>query len=164
MVTGPGPRIDLLGGRAAPEPRQDCSAAEVRAMVDAMPCASGRKVLELARISRSTGIHVIAATGLHTARYYEGAPWTREEPPAVLGELFRADIETGIDRYDYTGPVVRRTSHRAGIIKCAPLCERPDAAERRVFEAAASAHLATGALLLTHIARRAWGRSPSSSC
>lgn len=119
-------------------------------MVNAMPCASGRKVLELARISRSTGIHVIAATGLHTARYYEGAPWTREESSAVLGELFRADIETGIDRYDYTGPVVRRTSHRAGIIKCATLCERPDAAERRVFEAAASAHLATGAPLLTH--------------
>lgn len=144
------PHIHLPSAEDAIAELGDCAAAGVRAMVDAMPCASGRKVLELASISRSTGIHVVAATGLHTARYYEGAPWTREEPAAVLGELFRADIETGIDRYDYTGPVVSRTSHRAGIIKCATLGQRPDAGERRVFEAAARVHLATGAPVLTH--------------
>ena len=144
------PHIHLPSADDAIAELGDCADAGVGAMVDAMPCASGRKVLALAHISRSTGVHVVAATGLHTARYYEGAPWTREEAAAVLGELFRADIETGIDRYDYTGPVVRRTSHRAGIIKCATLGRRPDAAERRVFEAAARAHLATGAPVLTH--------------
>jgi 5-phospho-D-xylono-1,4-lactonase len=45
---------------------------------------------------------------------------------------------------------VRRTSHRAGIIKIATLGVAPDDRERRVFEAAAAAHHRTGAPIITH--------------
>ena len=128
----------------------ECVSAGVGAMVDAMPCAAGRDVAKLGKISASTGAHVIAATGLHTARYYPGLRWTRAESADVLAELFRLDIDEGIDSYDYTGPMVRRTHYRAGIIKVATLGERPDDAERRAFEAAVLAQRATGAPILTH--------------
>jgi phosphotriesterase-related protein len=115
-----------------------------------MPCASGRNVLKLAEVSRATGVHVVAATGLHTAKYYAAAPWATALSPAALADLFTADIEEGIDRFDYTGPVVERTPHRAGIIKVATTGESPNDAERRLFEAAAIAHHRTGAPVLTH--------------
>jgi phosphotriesterase-related protein len=127
-----------------------CRCEGVGAMVDVMPAASGRNVGRLAEISRRTGMHIVACTGLHTSKYYEGHPWALKESSEVLAELFVADIEKGIDTYDYTGPVVRRTSHRAGILKVATLEERPTERERRVFAAAAQTHDVTGVPLLTH--------------
>jgi 5-phospho-D-xylono-1,4-lactonase len=139
-------------------PSADDAAAEVRAcadagvgtMLDAMPCAAGRDVVKLAAVSRATGVHLVAATGLHTAKYYDGRPWTQEEDESVLADLFTADVVDGIDRYDYGGPVVRRTEHRAGVVKAATAADRPTAAERRVFAAAAVTVAGTGVPLLTH--------------
>lgn len=127
-----------------------CSAAGVNAMVDAMPAASGRGPLRLAEISRRTGVHVIACTGFHTSKYYEGQRWTSEEPADVLAEFFIADVMEGIDRYDYMGPVIRRTEHRAGILKVAVLEDEPTPRDIRVFQAAAISHAETGVPILTH--------------
>jgi phosphotriesterase-related protein len=127
-----------------------CATAGVGAMLDAMPCASGRDVVKLAAISRATGVHLVATTGLHTAKYYAGRPWTQEEGEDVLAELFTADVVEGIDRYDYGGPVVRRTGHRAGAVKAATSGDRPTASERRAFTAAAETVRRTGVPLLTH--------------
>ncbi|HEX7099480.1 MAG TPA: aryldialkylphosphatase [Acidimicrobiia bacterium] len=144
------PHIHLPSAEDAIGEVRRCRAAGVGAMVDAMPCASGRNVLKLAEVSRATGVHVVAATGLHTAKYYAAAPWATALSPAALADLFTADIEEGIDRFDYTGPVVERTPHRAGIIKVATTGESPNDAERRLFEAAAITHHRTGAPVLTH--------------
>jgi phosphotriesterase-related protein len=127
-----------------------CTAAGVGAMVDAMPAASGRDPDRLAAISRGSGVHVIACTGLHTSKYYEGQQWTAEESPEILAGLFIADVVDGIDRYDYMGPVIRRTAHRAGILKVAVLEDAPTPRDVRVFEAAAEAQAVTGVPILTH--------------
>jgi predicted metal-dependent phosphotriesterase family hydrolase len=68
----------------------------------------------------------------------------------VLAELFIADVLDGIDRYDYMGPVVRRTPHRAGILKVGVLENAPTVRDIGVFEAAAVAHERTGVPILTH--------------
>jgi 5-phospho-D-xylono-1,4-lactonase len=144
------PHISLPSVEEAVGEVRRCAAAGVGAMVDAMPCAAGRNIVKLVEVSRRTGVAVVATTGLHTARYYAAAPWAREARPDVLADLFVADIEQGVDRFDYTGPVVERTSHRAGVVKVATMGDRPDQAERRAFEAAAQAHLRTGAPVMTH--------------
>lgn len=127
-----------------------CAAAGVNAMVDALPCAIGRHPERLAAISRATGIHIIATTGLHTSRWYPGFSWANELPAPQLADLFVADVEEGIDRFDYCGPVVARTPHRAGLIKVGTLQEEPDERDRRTFAAAAETHLRTGVPILTH--------------
>lgn len=120
------------------------------AVVDAMPCDAGRNVAKLAELSRRTGVHVIAPTGLHHDRYYGPAHWSHRISVEELAELFVADIELGIDANDYSGPIVRRTAHRAGVIKVAGTATFPEERDARVFEAAAIAHGRTGAPILTH--------------
>jgi phosphotriesterase-related protein len=144
------PEIYLASAAHAIEDLQPCVAAGLGAAVDTIPAACGRGPRRLASISETTGVAIIACTGLHTAKFYAGHPWAIETDPEQLAELFVADIVDGIDRFDYTGPVVDRTAHRAGILKMATLGERPDDRETRLFGAGALTHHQTGVPLLTH--------------
>lgn len=128
----------------------DATALGLRAVVDAMPCDAGRSALKLADLSRRAGIHVIAPTGLHHDRYYGPAHWSARLRVEEIATLFVLDVTDGIDLYDYSGPVVERTNHRAGVIKIAGSADGPSERDRRIFEAAALAHLATGVPILTH--------------
>jgi phosphotriesterase-related protein len=122
----------------------------LRSVVDAMPCDAGRSAEKLAELSRRTGLNVVAPTGLHHDRYYGPAHWSHRLSIDELADLFAADVTDGIDANDYSGPVVRRTGYRAGVIKVAGSDGGPSARDRRVFEAAAQAHRRTGAPILTH--------------
>jgi phosphotriesterase-related protein len=62
-----------------------------------------------------------------------------------LTELFIKDIAMGIDEYDYSCPVVARTTHRAGVIKLATGDEKITGHQHKIFEAVVNAHLETGA-------------------
>jgi predicted metal-dependent phosphotriesterase family hydrolase len=122
----------------------------LQAIVDAMPCDAGRSAVKLAELSRRTGVHVIAPTGLHHDRYYGPAHWSHRLSVEDLADLFVADITEGIDANDYSGPLVQRTSVRAGVIKVAGSAGGLTARDERVFRAAAAAHTRTGAPILTH--------------
>jgi len=119
------------------------------AIVDATPCGFGRNPQKLAEASRRSGVHAVAATGLHLAQWYDPDGWTEHESIEQLAARFEADITDGIDARDYAGDVVERTEHRAGVIKIAGSAELTDR-ERRVHEAAAIAHERTGCPILTH--------------
>jgi predicted metal-dependent phosphotriesterase family hydrolase len=129
---------------------QPAQALGLRAVVDAMPCDAGRNVEKLAAISRQSGIHVIAPTGLHHERYYDDRHWSRTCSVDEIAELFALDVTDGIDARDYAGPLVRRTSYRAGVVKVAGGLDGLSDVEARAFEAAAVAHVRTGVPILTH--------------
>lgn len=128
----------------------EAKGAGLRAVVDAMPCDAGRDVRLLAELSRRSGVHVVAPTGLHRARYYDDRHWSLSASEEELADLFVADIEVGIDERDYNGPLVRRAPHRAGVIKVAGSLGRLTDLERRIFAAAAAAQRRTGCPILTH--------------
>ncbi|MGC5170111.1 hypothetical protein ACLQ2Q_05635 [Microbacterium sp. DT81.1] len=144
------PHIHLHDVDAAVDEVARCRAAGAGLMVDAMPISAGRDAVRLAEISRRTGVHIVSATGLHHDRYYGPLHWTNRVGPDELTALFVADLLEGIDEFDYTGPIVRRTEHRAGLVKVATSGEDPDARDLRNIEAAAAASAATGAPVLTH--------------
>lgn len=121
-----------------------------RALIDTMPCDSGRNVLKLAEISRRTGLHIVCPTGLHLEKYYPAGHWRERLSAEELAELFIADIQEGIDANDYGGPVLQRTPHRAGLIKVASGGDQLSPHEQKIFTAAALTHRATGAPILTH--------------
>ena len=128
----------------------EASGFGLQAVVDAMPCDCGRNVEKLAELSRRAGIHIIAPTGLHHARYYPADHWSIRSSIGELADRFALDITDGIDANDYAGPTIRRTDHRAGVIKIAGSDNGPSARDLRIFEAAALAHRWTGAPILTH--------------
>lgn len=122
-----------------------------RAMVDSMPCDTGRNVLKLAEISRRSRVHILCPTGIHLAKYYDDGHWSGRYSVEQISELFIADIVEGIDRFDYSGPCLERTPHKAGLIKIATSGEKFTPRGEKIFEAAANTHKATGAPILTHV-------------
>lgn len=144
------PHIHLWDLDAAIREVNDCARAGAGLMVDAMPISAGRDILRLAALSQATGVDVVATTGLHHDRYYGPLHWTNRVTVEELADLFVADLIEGVDEFDYTSPVVRRTKHRAGLVKVATSGEIPDARDLRNIEAVAQASRRTGAPVLTH--------------
>jgi len=118
--------------------------------VDAMPADCGRNPTKLAELSRRSGVHIVAATGLHHEKFYGASHWSTRASEQELADLFVADIEVGIDERDYGGPIVRRTDVRAGIVKVAGSEGGPSARDVPIFRAAALAHARTGVPVHTH--------------
>jgi phosphotriesterase-related protein len=118
--------------------------------VDMMPADCGRNPAKLAELSRRSGVHLIAATGLHHEKFYGPSHWTLRATESELADLFVADIEAGIDARDYGGPIVLRTDIRAGILKVAGSLDGPSDRDRPIFRAAATAQLRTGVPIQTH--------------
>jgi phosphotriesterase-related protein len=129
---------------------KEFSALGGRTLVDSMPCAAGRNVEKLAAIARAANVNIVCPTGVHLSKYYPPGHWTERLAADSIAELFRADIEDGVDRFDYNGPFVARTPHRAGVIKVATGLNIIDDHQRKIIEAAALTHHATGAPILTH--------------
>ena len=121
-----------------------------RTVVDTMPAASGRNVLKLAEVSRQSNVNIIAPTGIHLEKYYPQNHWRYHLSVDELTDLFVKDIREGVDEYDYNSPVIKRTVHRAGVIKLATGDEGITEHQHKIFESAVNAHLQTGAPVLTH--------------
>jgi phosphotriesterase-related protein len=119
------------------------------AMIDSMPCDSGRNVMKLAEISRRSGVHIVCPTGLHLAKYYDPGHWGNFYTGDELAALFVTEIAEGIDARDCNGPYPQRSPHRAGLIKIATGETITPRAEK-IFAAAAAAQCETGCPILTH--------------
>jgi 5-phospho-D-xylono-1,4-lactonase len=144
------PAIHLESVATATEEVRSCASAGVALMIDAMPCSAGRDASRLAQIASQTGVEIVAATGLHHDRYYGPSHWSNNVRAAELADLFVADLTVGVDRFDYTGPLVRRTRHRAGVLKVATSGPVLDDRDRRNLDAVGEASVRTGAPILTH--------------
>ncbi|WP_339708164.1 hypothetical protein [uncultured Kriegella sp.] len=121
-----------------------------RTVVDTMPANSGRNVLKSTEVSQRSGVNIIVPTGIHLEIYYPENHWRYSSSEDELTRLFIADIEEGIDEFDYSGTFVKRTRHKAGLIKLAtgdgPFTQH----QELIFRAVVNAHLETGAPILTH--------------
>ncbi|WP_394811260.1 phosphotriesterase family protein [Streptomyces xanthii] len=102
------------------------------------PYGLGRRAEELPALSEATGVHLVAATGMHQAAHY-----TRELLDARrsdLAALFVRELTEGIGD----------SGVRAGLIKVAGGFHALDAHARWTMSAAAEAHHATGAPIAVH--------------
>ncbi len=121
-----------------------------RTVVDTMPANSGRNIFKSVQVSQNSGVNIILPTGLHLEIYYPENHWRYYSTEDELTRLFIADIEEGIDQFDYSGPLVKRTPHKAGLIKLATGDDSFTKHQELIFRAVVNAHLETGAPILTH--------------
>jgi phosphotriesterase-related protein len=119
-------------------------------IVDAQPFGAGRHPLFLNRLSRETGVRIIASTGLHKRAFYKPDFWSLNASSAELAALFISEIEEGMYVFDLQDLFGRRCDIRAGIIKIASDEEGITSYYTKVFDAAVHAHRETGAPIMTH--------------
>ncbi|GAA2430905.1 phosphotriesterase [Streptomyces mauvecolor] len=103
------------------------------------PYGMGRRIAELPALSRESGVHIIAATGLHQAAHYPGE--LLDSVRDRLAELFVVELIEGIGD----------TGVRAGLIKVAGGFHGLDEHATLTMRAAAEAHRRTGAPIAVHL-------------
>ncbi len=121
-----------------------------RTVVDTMPANCGRNVMKSVAVSQKSGVNIMVPTGIHLEKYYPENHWRYSASEEELTCLFISDIEEGIDEFDYTGPFVKRTPHKAGLIKLATGDGPFTKHQELIFRAVVNTHLQTGAPILTH--------------
>ncbi|MEU9017099.1 hypothetical protein [Actinomadura sp. NPDC048394] len=132
-------RTPRLPGRELDDPAR--AAAHLRAFADLggrtiahwTPYGLGRRERDLADLSAATGVHIIAATGLHQAVHYDPDLLARIRPG--LAALFHRELTDG----------------PAGMIKVAGGFHGLDEHARHTMAAAAEASGATGAPIGVHL-------------
>jgi len=109
-----------------------------RALVDMTPADYGRNAPGMKRVSEATGIHIIAATGLHKDKF--SARIVKDKSIDELADRFTRDVTEGVDG----------TNVKAGVFKAASSLNTITVNEEKVFRAAARAQRRTGAAISTH--------------
>jgi len=127
------PGEEFLDRDKAVEEARSLKAAGAESVVDWTPIGLGRDLDGLARVARETGLHVIAATGLHRDAHY-----TPDDP------LRTARVDDLAVRF------VAELRERCGIIKAGASYHHVTPFEEKAFAAAATAHGETGAPVCVH--------------
>jgi phosphotriesterase-related protein len=132
------------------------------AMVDATPFGLGRDPAALARISRETGLTVVATTGRHRSAHYAGDHPIRSWDAGQLAELFVADVQDGMPASDSdlarfpgraSAPAIGPAGEpvRAGLLKGGIDYWHIGEFERVTLDALGTAHRTTGAPVMVHL-------------
>ena len=119
-------------------------------MVDATPTGLGRDPAGLARISRATGLAVVATTGAHREEHYGSGHWLLDAPADVLADRFTADVLDGIPESDRATSGLR-TEVRAGVVKAGTGYWSISPYAHRVLEAVAATWQRTGVPVMVHL-------------
>jgi len=120
-----------------------------RCMVDAEPLGS-RNIQALVEIAQRVPVHVIATTGFHKSSFYFNDFWGRYYSLDEIVPLLVAEVEEGMELHSYSGPLIRRSTAKAGVVKCGTSYQVVKPLEQKWARAAARTHLATGVPIITH--------------
>jgi len=130
------------------------AAAGGKTIVDMNPVSAGRDIRMLLEVAKAVPeVHIIVTTGFHEGRIYdEVTHWTATYTVNQIADLLIAEVEEGIDIYDYMGPIVERSTAKAGCIKVGTAYSKITPVEEKNIEAVAIAAKETGACINTHTA------------
>lgn len=148
LVRAPGFTLDSVDKMV--EELASVTAVGARTVVDMIPLDAGRQPADLVEISQRARIHVIAATGFHSAMYYDDDHWVHSYRPEQLVDLIVAELLEGMDRRSYSGPIVERLPARAGVIKLATEYHYLTPTQRKLIGVYGAVHQATGFPISTH--------------
>jgi phosphotriesterase-related protein len=138
------PDLTLDSEEAAVEELGFFKQAGGSAVVEMTTIDYGRNVEALVRISRASGVHIIAVTGLNQARFADR--FSQDKSLNQMAHCLTHDVFAGFGNTDF----------RAGVIKASSSLNGAGVNEIKVFEAAIQAHHTTGAPLSTHTEKGTW--------
>jgi 5-phospho-D-xylono-1,4-lactonase len=143
FATPAAPGEEFVDVARAIEEVRTLAAAGAAAFVDWTPPGLGRDLAGLREVSEATGLHIVAATGIHRDVHYADDDPVRSCGADELAERFAEDIAgEGI---------------RCGVIKVGASYHRLLPLEETAFASAAAAHVRTGAPVCVHTERGTMG-------
>jgi phosphotriesterase-related protein len=148
VMNEPDYRLDSV--ERAVEEVQPALAAGLGAVVEMTPNGFGRSARGLQEVSRRTGLHVVATTGLHKVGYYADNHWLHRYTAEQIARLLVDEIALGMDENNLEGPLIDRTDARAGVVKVATSYHRPGRSLDKLIAAVGEAHRRTGVPVATH--------------
>lgn len=119
------------------------------AVIDAQPVGCGRDTRDLVKLSENSGVHILASTGFHRLCFYPEDHWIRDFETDRLAGVFAEELLTGTYTDCDHAPPKTRSRAKAGQIKTA-LEKDWGELQEKLFTAAASAAMATGAPMMVH--------------
>ena len=125
-----------------------------RSVVDMNPLGCGRNVLKTIEIAEALRgkCHIIQTTGFQKSSFYcTRTHWlnTVKDMDKIV-ELLAAEIEIGLDKHSYNGPIVERVGAKAGIIKAGTGYGSIHKFELKALQAAALTQQKTGCPISVH--------------
>ena len=122
------------------------------AIVEAQPTGCCRDARWLEKLSRESGVLIIASAGFHKMSFYPADHWIHSISQKELEKIFVTELTEGMfDDGDSAECPSEATSVKAGLIKTAYDSEQLTERYRRLFAAAAGAALESGRNLMIHV-------------
>jgi phosphotriesterase-related protein len=127
-------------------------AAGGKTLVEMNPIGLGRDIRKLLEVNAGVpSLNIVVTTGFHFGKMYDNAThWVNLYSVNQVADLLIAEIEEGIDIYDYVGPIVERSKAKAGCIKIGTGYGMITPFEEKFMHAAAIAQKETGVAINTH--------------
>lgn len=125
--------------------------AGIDALVELTPIGLARDPRGLREIARRTGVHVVAATGIHWESHYADDHWVRTLDIGAMVDRFVAELTIGFDTRDDAAGPPEVLDARAGVIKVGTGYWSISPFESAVLAAAGEAHRRTGAAVVCHL-------------
>lgn len=119
----------------------DYRAAGGCTILDAQPIGAGRDAGALMRMSRQSGVNIIAVTGYHLLKFYQPDHWIHYESMESLRERFLRELMEGMEEAETV---------RAGAVKAAIFDEGPVGRFEIMLRAAAGAAARADVPLILH--------------
>ncbi|WP_337867462.1 hypothetical protein [Meiothermus sp.] len=124
------------------------------AMIEMTTVDYGRDTSALQRISRATGVHLIAATGFNKGKFADRL--TEGRSVEAIASWMIAEVLDGVQPFSSDQPVWEASNAKAGVIKASSSLNALSRNERKVFDVAIQAHHVTGAPISTHTEKGTW--------
>jgi phosphotriesterase-related protein len=125
-------------------------AAGGKAVLDCMPLGVGRDIDRLVRVSRETGLTVMAVSGFHRDAFYAADHWARSTDVDTLTGMIVSEATDGMGRSGYHPPGSDRSPARPAAITAATSGLAPTPLEATLLTAVGRAAAATGLPVITH--------------
>ncbi len=123
-----------------------------RCIVEAEPLG-GRDIQAVVEIAQRVPVHVVGTTGFKDSASYFNDFWGRFYALDEIVPLLVAEVEEGMEINGYCGPALKRSTAKAGAVKCGTSYHGIHPVEGKWIRAAARAHLATGVPIISHTER-----------
>ena len=107
-----------------------------KTLVDMDPIGCGRNVPKMLEVAKRASGHIILTTGFHKGEFYDNnTHWIATCTVDQITELLIAEVKEGLDLHSYNGPVLERTTAKAGVIKAGSSYGAITPFEKKVFQA-----------------------------